>query len=354
MAPLDTDTRTGPPAGDPAGDPLHAVATHLTRNVPPSPRRTGPDPRGGGRPDAGRTHVGGWTPLAGKALLDRLRVTGRPRPLADPERADRLRRCLEEGIGRVAPGTGSPLVVTRGRLTRALSCEAHREPGGSGERPFSLPLAVGILMDVLFRQLVTTGTLGDPMVDGLDGLGVDERHTGLMDWIGHLSHGDRQALAGEVRRQATGLAERWPALDPAWLPRTEEPMRVALVGGAVELSGRVDLAIGRPGLDVASVAMVEVRSGARRAEHRDDLAFCALLETLRHPAPPFVVGTYYTRSGELDVEPVSDELLTAAARRTAAGVRAMLRDGDPGGSDGRPIVGGGTCPGCATLGATGA
>ncbi len=96
-----------------------------------------------------------------------------------------------------------------------------------------------------------------------------------------------------------------------------------LAGGAVELSARVDLAIGRPAEDLASVAIVEVKSGSRRAEHRADLHFYALIESLRNPAPPFAVATYYTRTGELDVDPVCEELLVAAARRTLAGIRTL-------------------------------
>ncbi len=111
-------------------------------------------------------------------------------------------------------------------------------------------------------------------------------------------------------------------------------MRVRLADGAVELSARVDLAIGRPARDEASVAIVEVTSGSRRVEHRADLHFYALIETLRSPAPPFVVATYYSRTGELDVDPVTDELLVGAARRTLVGAR-RLRHPDGGTEAGR-------------------
>jgi hypothetical protein len=106
-----------------------------------------------------------------------------------------------------------------------------------------------------------------------------------------------------------------------------------LADGAVELSARVDLAIGAPAPDEASVAIVEIKSGMRRAEHRADLHFYALVESLRSPAPPFVVATYYTKTGELDVDPVSEELLVGAARRTLAGARLLWRlshGSDPG------------------------
>ena len=64
--------------------------------------------------------------------------------------------------------------------------------------------------------------------------------------------------------------------------------------------------------------------GTRRVEHRAELHFYALVETLRSLTPPFVVATYYTRTGELDTDPVTAELLAAAARRTVAGARSLL------------------------------
>jgi hypothetical protein len=274
----------------------------------------------------------GWTPLAGDALLDRLRVTGRPRPLADPERVVQLRESLEQALGRRTdaasdsapppsdPASIRPLLVTKDRLTRAL--RGQPQPGGEIQPP-TPSLVCGALIDVLFQQLVTVGSIGDPMRDGMDGLAVDERQAHLVTWIENLPTPERGALAAEVVRQSADLVIRWPKLDPAWLPRTQVPMRVGLAGGSIELSGRVDLAIGRPGLGVASVAIVEVKSGVRRPEHRHDLHFYALVETLRSPAPPFAVATYYSRTGELDVDPVSDELLASAARRTSAGIRAL-------------------------------
>jgi hypothetical protein len=100
-------------------------------------------------------------------------------------------------------------------------------------------------------------------------------------------------------------------------------LRAVIAGGQVDLSVYVDLVIGRPAADVASVAFVDVRSGARRPGHRDDRHLGALVEALRAPAPPFAVATYYTKTGELDVDPVDSDLLAAAARRCLAGIRAM-------------------------------
>ena len=277
-----------------------------------------------------------WTPLAGTALLDRIRITGRPRPAADPNRVEALRRIIDDGIEScltpvaVSGADRRRLVVTHAALSRALDRRSARSDGSiAGRRELTVPIACGALVGVLFRQLLTTGSFGDPWVDGLGALAVDDRQQELVAWIHRLPAGERDGLAAEVRRQAAGLARRWPDLDAAWLPRTDEPIRTVLSDGAVELSARVDLAIGRPGLDVASVALVAITSGSRRPAHRDDLHFSALVETLRRPAPPFAVATYYSRTGELDVDPVSDELLIAAAERTAAGISAMVRQEEP-------------------------
>jgi hypothetical protein len=332
----------------------------------------------------GRAWSHPWRPLAGPALLERLRVTGRPRPKVDPEFVLRLRRHLDAelatgstgeghgdvdgapgqgagagpGVGPVAgsragaPGPGgtlsrpSPLVVTKDRLTRVLACEAHYVATEFGERTPTPAMACGAMIDVLFRQLVCVGSIGDPMADGLAALSVDDHQRGLLSWIEQLPPRDREGLRAEVERQAEGLQLRWPALEPGWLPRTHEAIRAQLAGGSVELSARVDLVIGRPAEDEASVAVVEIKSGARRPGHRVDLHFYALVEAVRSWAPPFVVATYYTRTGELDVDPVTDELLVEAARRTLIGARALRRVAD--GIE--PVRSAGTlCGWCAVL-----
>jgi hypothetical protein len=236
--------------------------------------------------------------------------------------ADGLRSLIEAAVTPEV-GTEGRLVVTKERLSGALACPAHHPGPGYGEREPNLPLACGALVGALFRQLVTVGSIGDPMRDGMAALALDDRQASLLSSIERLTAGARDELRAEVERQAGGLSRRWPVFEPSWLPRTDEAMQVPLAEGAVVLSTRVDLAVGRPAEHEASVAIVELATGARRTAHRVDRHFAALVETLRHAAPPFVAATYYASSGELDVEPVGEELLTAAARRVAAGVRAL-------------------------------
>ena len=141
-----------------------------------------------------------------------------------------------------------------------------------------------------------------------------------MSWIEGLRSAERDELRAEVERQAGGTPAPVARLGSGLAsPHAGGACGSGLAGGTVELSARVDLVIGPPAGDVASVAIVEVKSGARRIEHRADLHFYALIETLRSPAPPFVVATYYTRTGELDVDPVTEELLMGACQAHPVG-----------------------------------
>jgi hypothetical protein len=337
MPVMEIDRRAQAPEAEPPAQSGPTVLTAVSEPAAPEAQRARPGPR---------PEFGSWHPLAGPALLDRLRFTGRPRPRVDPDLAARLRGIVEQEVPNAGGLTGpadrahppDPDLrwrMTKDRLTGALARGTHQVDADFGDRSPTIPLACGALVDVLFRQLVTVGSIGDPMADGLAGLSVDEHRVGLVSWVNRLSAADRAELRAEVERQTGGLLHRWPTLDPAWLPRTQETLRVVLAGGAVELVGRVDLAIGAPATDEASVAFVEIKSGTRRPEHRLDLHFYALIEALRRPAPPFAVATYYTRTGELDVDPVTEEHLVAAACRTGAGVRRLheLAQAEP---DGQP------------------
>lgn len=300
------------------------------------PATSPPAPAGG--PDGVPTD-GPTAPPTGRELLDRLRLVDHPRPAGDPELVAHLRGLLETAVASSGAPAGR-LLVTRDRLSRSLACPRHRRPPDGADPTVGPSLACGALVGALFRQLVTVGQIGEAMADGLDALRVDDRQAALVAWIDQLAPPERAGLAAEVARQVDGLRRRWPGLDPRWLPRTQESIRVVLAGGAAELSARIDLALGRPAEVSASVALVDVTSGLRRPEHGADRGFLALVDALRSPAPPFAVATYYTRTGDLDVDPVTPALLERAARRCASGI-AALADADGASSAG-------AVPACAT------
>lgn len=276
--------------------------------------------------------VAPWVPLAGTALLDRLRVTGRRRPSADPGRVAALHRRLGE-LHDLSEALGRPLVVTKDVVGDRPGGARSIRPATFGARAPGAGLACGALVHALFRQLVTVGRIEDAMADGLAALALDAVHRDLVAWIGDLPADARGELAAEVGRQAADLVARWPQLRPEWMPRTSLPIRAA-VGGGVELSVRVDLAVGRPSPDVASVALVEVTSSVPTGRHRHERRFDALVETLRTGVPPFAVATYSTRTGELEVDAVDDDLLADTADRTVAAARAASAVGTAASTDG--------------------
>jgi hypothetical protein len=256
-----------------------------------------------------------------------LRGSGTARPAVDPGLAGGLRDWLEDGLTGVAdecPTDAGPVRVTKEALTGVLMCEAHLVGRRTSPRQVTVELARGSLIDALFRQWVTTGQLDDPWADAVGAVRVDG-DTDVVAFLDALPPERRQELTDEIAEHAAGIVGRWPVPSPMWLPRTQERLVVPLVGGRVVMSGVVDLAFGGPAGEKASVCVVEIKSGRRRVEHRGDLHFYALLETLRSGAPPFRIATYYTRTGELDVEAVTDDVLVGALQRVLAGTVRLCR-----------------------------
>ncbi len=318
---------------------------------------------------AGRASAGARRePPGGTELLDLLRMKDRPRPLADPGLRAHLRDLIEDALAGALPadghapwgasrgggaaaargagtaasrGAGIPsswsvpspaphtLVITKDMVTRALPGGVDRSTGATVPDLPDLPaepsaaLAVGAMVDVLFRQLVTTGAVADPWTEALEALDLDNHSAPLATWVRALPAAARSEIAAEVDRQVSGFEARWPTLAPGWLPRTHESFRVPLLGGRAELAARVDLAIGKPSPEQSSVGIVELTTGARHPHHRLDAHFYALVAALRDPSPPFMVATYYARTGEVDVHAVTPGILLGAARRVAAAVSSL-------------------------------
>ena len=266
--------------------------------------------------------------LAGGALVARLRGEGAARPEVDPGLAGGLRDWLEDGLAEAVAALDAgqgPLRVTKEALNQVLVCEAHLAARRVAPRVISAELVRGAMVDALFRQWVTTGIVTDPWADALAALEAGGDGDEVAGFLAGLDPARREALAAEVVEQATRIVESWPVPAASWMARTQERLLVPLAGGRVLLSGVVDLALGAPSSGRASVCVVEVKSGRRRVEHRGDLHLYALMETLRSGAPPFRVATYYTGSGELDVEPVGREVLVGALHRVLTGTLRLCR-----------------------------
>ena len=270
------------------------------------------------------SRVGELTP---DMLLSRLRGDGDERPAVDPGLAGGLRDWLENELTGAVAGLcteAPPVRVKKETVNQVLVCEAHAHSPASASRTVTFDLARGVLVDVLFRQWVTVGRIADPWEDAISAVECDGDDA-IVGFVEGLEPEGRGRLADEVREHAAGITSAWPVSSPAWLARTQERMAVPLSGGRIVLSGVVDLAFGAPCGGEASVCLVELKSGVRRLEHRGDLHYYALLETLRSGAPPFRIATYYSASGELDAEQVGEDVLLGALHRTLAATQRLCR-----------------------------
>jgi hypothetical protein len=263
-------------------------------------------------------------PSAPVELLDRLRGDADRRPVVDPGLAGGLREWLEDGaadaLGAAWP-RGEQIVVDRRMISSAV--------GGATAAEVTAPLARAVLVSALFRQLVTTGRIDDPVADALSAVGVDGRGDRIAEFLVRLPSAERAALLAQIVDHAEVLITTWPAVAPAWLPRTAERRIVPVAGGRIVLSGVIDLVLGAPARDRASVCLVDVRTGERRADHCEDRHFLGLLETVCAGAPPFRLATFYSATGEVDVEDVDDELLFAAARRAVDAIHRASGERGP-------------------------
>ena len=84
-------------------------------------------------------------------------------------------------------------------------------------------------------------------------------------------------------------------------PSTEWHVRAELHGGALVLSGTLDLVVGAAsGVEPfrATRLAIDLKTGRAWPEHAEDMRFYALLLTLRFGVPPYRVATLYLDSGE--------------------------------------------------------
>ena len=123
------------------------------------------------------------------------------------------------------------------------------------------------------------------------------------------------------------FVDQFPPLQPrrAWRAATELRLAHDICGGRVALSARVDLALGSPTGSEAGRTFVELKTGATRARHVDDLRFYALVETLKVGVPPRRLVVANLDRGQLTSFDVDEEVLRSALLRTADGITRLVQ-----------------------------
>ena len=276
------------------------------------------------------THVSDATPepqlnAAQQEVIDRL---GRPPsayPSFDADLAKRLREELESRLAMVAEAIdpATSLFIGKRELAGVFGCEAsflHDEQQLFAWNP---PMATGAVAHKAI-ELGINWRSPDPapaeLVDAaLDSLTRGD--SGLADWLYRCADVERADLRSLAVSRVSAFWEGWPPLLPRWRPTTESRCRVELCDGRIQLNGKYDLTLGRADGQRAGKVIVDLKTGRRHLhQHREDLRFYALLETLKLGTPPRALATYYLESADIDVEQVTEVLLDVALTRTIDGI----------------------------------
>ncbi len=245
-----------------------------------------------------------------------------------PDLADELRARLDHDLAEVAAHhePDRPLVVTKYLLNGVHGCQArflHER-----DRPFepSIPIVRGSIAHKAIELAVHWP--GPPLpLDLVDEALARVRNADhwAADFLVGLAPGDLAELRGAVVELVNAFLESWPPLQPAMRPATEARLWAEVADRRISLRGQADLTLGQPigSGSRARKIIVDYKTGGRSPEHRSDLRFYALVETLKLGVPPRLLVTAYLTTATLESEPVTAELLHATVARVVDGVRGL-------------------------------
>jgi hypothetical protein len=232
---------------------------------------------------------------------------------------------LEDAAYEVAARRGDhapPLLLSARRLLGATSqaVDGSLDVAPAGEAAGRRGTLLSHLVHALFRQLVHTGVIDDPLGDALGGA-VASGRSDLASEIEGLPAPERTALADVLAVHATNLLTVVPRLAPGWMPRTDDRVAIPFAGGRIVLHGTFDLLIGIPHPGTASTCALGLSTGEPWPHERRNLHYLALLETLRSGAPPFRLALLDSATGRSGVEDVQEDHLRAVTSHVAEWLR---------------------------------
>lgn len=253
-------------------------------------------------------------------------------PLWDPALAEDLRDELAEATDELEGRVGDDKIwISKHGLSGLHGCETHHM-ASEGTFSWTVQNMRGTIAHKAIELSIHWNGESYPrtLVDeAIARTANSDKGVGL--FIQGLTEADLAELRGECTDLVSKFGESFPPLKPAWWPVTESRSQYDLAGGRIVLSGKVDLTLGRHnGMDPTKV-IIDLKSGAARVHHRDDLRFYALLETLKMGVPPRKLATYYLDMARAQPEEVTEPLLRAALARTIDGVHKAveLKEGRP-------------------------
>ncbi|MGB8859644.1 MAG: PD-(D/E)XK nuclease family protein [Ilumatobacteraceae bacterium] len=217
---------------------------------------------------------------------------------------------------------GETLWVSKSFLSKVHGCEVlHLQPDEFEWRPAT---AAGFVAHKAIELALNwRGEAAPSQV-------VDEALARLADqadargaFVAGVTDADWAELRSRAIDRCTKFLQDFPPL-----PLSAQPVLEAAAkwrpAGTIEMSGKVDLQIGKPSGRESRLLIVDFKSGNRSHHHRDDLRFYALVQTLRQAVPPRKLVTYYLDYAESEVEDVTEGTLRAGLARALDGIEQHI------------------------------
>lgn len=269
------------------------------------------------------------TSVQQRTLAD-LGTGGGARPLFPSGLRERLRADLEAGLAPVLADLGADeqIVLSKHLLSQVHGCEARYL--AELDEPFAA--SIPIVRGSVAHKAIELGIhwRGEPIpLDLVDEAiaRLTESDLWMADFLQQCSQAELAELRGSSGDRVSKFFECFPRLKPAWRPVTESSQYVELLDARVVLRGKVDLTLGAAtaGEDGnhAGKVVIDLKTGAPNARHRDDLRFYALLDALRLGVPPRLIASFYLDMGEAQTEPVTEGILDATVARVVDGAKRM-------------------------------
>ncbi|MGZ5354687.1 MAG: PD-(D/E)XK nuclease family protein [Actinomycetota bacterium] len=266
---------------------------------------------------------------AQRRTLDGLIGTGE-RPAFPPDVVPRLRDRIEEAAR--AFEFEEPLWLGKSNLSDLGRCPGLFDAVRSGERgpfAFSARFAAGRLAHKAVELEVAGREDRDPhglVEESVERLREDRAFGAFWDGLDPLRRDETLMDAAKTLELFRSTLPPLRRMRRELAPSTEWHVRVELLGGALVLSGQLDLVLGAGSAaepNRATRLAIDLKTGRAWPEHAEDMRFYALLLALRFGVPPYRVATLYLDSGEWQAEDVEPRVLDRAADRVVEAVRAV-------------------------------
>lgn len=264
---------------------------------------------------------------AQRRTLEGLIGTGE-RPVFAPDVLLRLRDRIEEAAR--AFESPQPLWIGKSNLNDLARCRGLFEAVRAGERgpfAFSARSAAGRLAHKAIELEVAGREDRDPhalVEQAAERLREDQAFCSYWDTLDALRRDEDLMEAAKTLELFRSTMPPLRRMRRELAPSTEWHVRVELLGGALVLSGQLDLVLGSSSADVsrATRLAIDLKTGRAWPEHAEDMRFYALLLGLRFGVAPYRVATLYLDSGEWQAEDVDEPVLERAADRVIEAIRA--------------------------------